>query len=238
MSATTDHGIILRVRPYRDTSVMVHWLTAESGRIATSVRGARGPRSPFQGKIDLCVEADLSYRRRPGSEIHALGEVMVTDFHPALRRDVASLAILAHAIECLEQVTESDTPQPEVFGLFLELVRYLERQGPRPRAVYAWELRFLSLQGLELDPGTDPLNDSSHDLITELQQREWDTLSDLAASGRTIRRVARQIEGYWSRQFGRVPRGRSAALEAAGDALRKPIKTPNPPDFDGTGDTL
>ncbi len=238
MSATADHGIILRVRPYRDTSVMVHWLTAEAGRIATSVRGARGPRSPFQGKIDLCIEADLSYRRRPGAEIHTLGEVMVTDFHPALRRDVASLAILAHAIGCLEQVTESDTPQPEVFGLFLDLVRFLERQGPRPRAVYAWELRFLYLQGLELDPGSDPMDKSSQDLIIELQQQEWDTLADLVAGGQAIRQVARQIERFWSRQFGRVPRGRAAALEAAGEAFRKPTKAANPPDFDGSGDAL
>ena len=90
MSVVADHGIILRVRPYRDTSVIVHWLAAESGRIATSARAARGPKSPFLGKLDLCVEADFSLRRSPRGDVHTLGEVVPTDFHAGVRNPLAS----------------------------------------------------------------------------------------------------------------------------------------------------
>jgi hypothetical protein len=217
MSTVADHGIILRVRPYRETSVMVHWLTAESGRIATAVRGARGPKSRLQGRLDLFLEADLILRIREGSEVHSLGEVQVTDHHVALRRDFASLAILAHAVETLEQVTESGTPQPEVFEQFLGLVHHLEVSGPRPRAVYAWELRFLATQGL--DPGEllvgPGFRQTGGTLHAALLETGWEELGAITAGSAEIRALDRGLASFWTRQFGRLPKSRKPALEAA-----------------------
>jgi len=57
-------GLILRTRPLTDTSLIVHWLTPEFGRLATVAKGARRPKSPFAGKLDLFYLADLSFQRR------------------------------------------------------------------------------------------------------------------------------------------------------------------------------
>ena len=40
-------GMILRTRPLTETSLIVHWLTPDFGRIATVAKGARRPKSPF-----------------------------------------------------------------------------------------------------------------------------------------------------------------------------------------------
>ena len=45
-------GIILRVFPLTETSVVVHWFTSDKGRIATVAKGARRPKSNFQGKLE------------------------------------------------------------------------------------------------------------------------------------------------------------------------------------------
>jgi len=230
MSALADHGIILRVRPYRDTSVMVHWLTAGCGRIATAVRGARGPKSRLQGRLDLFLEADILLRMREGSEVQSLGEVQVTDHHVALRRDFASLAILAHAVETLEQVTESGTPQPEVYEQFLGLVRHLEISGPRPRAVFAWELRFLATQGL--DPGEIPTvaatAENGATLTALLLDMGWEELGAITAGSAEILALDRGLAAFWARQFGRLPKSRKPALEAA----RASIGAPSEPNRD------
>ena len=41
-------GIILRTRPLTETSLIVHWLTPELGRLATVAKGARRHKSLFQ----------------------------------------------------------------------------------------------------------------------------------------------------------------------------------------------
>ena len=52
----TAHGIILRTRPLTETSLIVHWLTADHGRLSTVAKGAKRPKSPFRGKLDLFFE--------------------------------------------------------------------------------------------------------------------------------------------------------------------------------------
>ena len=71
----STHGIILRTRPLTETSLIVHWLTAESGRVATVAKGARRPKSPFAGKLDLFYVADFSFSRSRSSQLHTLREV-------------------------------------------------------------------------------------------------------------------------------------------------------------------
>ena len=67
-------GIILRTRPLTETSLIVHWLTPELGRVATVAKGARRPKSPFAGKLDLFYSADFSFTRSRRSELHTLRE--------------------------------------------------------------------------------------------------------------------------------------------------------------------
>ena len=68
MTPTSASGLILRVRPLTETSLITHWLTPELGRVATVAKGARRPKSPFRGKLDLFYEADFSFTRSRRSE--------------------------------------------------------------------------------------------------------------------------------------------------------------------------
>jgi recombinational DNA repair protein (RecF pathway) len=36
-------GLVLRIRPLTETSLIVHWLTPDLGRLATVAKGARRP---------------------------------------------------------------------------------------------------------------------------------------------------------------------------------------------------
>src|ERR1041385_483360 len=56
-------GIILRTRPLTETSLIVQWLTPDLGRIATIAKGARRPKSPFRGQLDLFYQAGFRFRR-------------------------------------------------------------------------------------------------------------------------------------------------------------------------------
>ena len=55
------HGVILRIRPLTESSLIVQWLTPESGRLATVAKGARRPKSAFLGK--LLFEDDKPHAR-------------------------------------------------------------------------------------------------------------------------------------------------------------------------------
>src|SRR5580700_11747280 len=106
----TSAGLVLRTRLLTETSLIVHWLTPNLGRLATVAKGARRPKSPFAGKLDLFYAADFSFSRSRRSELHQLREVKLLETHGAIREDMRKLQQAGYAAACLEQATETDTP--------------------------------------------------------------------------------------------------------------------------------
>src|SRR6267142_5763160 len=96
-------GIILRTRPLTETSLIVHWLTPDLGRLATVAKGARRPKSPFRGKLDLFYEADFSFARSRKSELHTLREVVLRETHAQLREDLRWIQQASYGAGFIEQ---------------------------------------------------------------------------------------------------------------------------------------
>ena len=113
-------GLVVRVRPLTETSLILHWLTRDAGRLATVAKGARRPNSPFRGKLDLFYRADFSFVRSRRSELHTLREVQLRETHARLRQDLGLLQQASYAAALVEQTTETDTPLPRVFELVVE----------------------------------------------------------------------------------------------------------------------
>lgn len=212
MNAETDEGIILRVHSLTETSLVIRWLTAANGRIATVARGARNPKSPFAGRLDLFFTAALSFQRSRRSELHALREVSVIGTFPGLRTDFARLSQASYAVGLVELVTETETPVPEIHQLCLDFLRHLEASPCRPRSVFALETRILAADGL--DPaGAESIPDpDALQLVTALRDESWESLANLEPSPDAARAVNRLLKAQLRNHWGRIPRGRDAAI--------------------------
>jgi DNA repair protein RecO (recombination protein O) len=206
-------GLILRTRPLTETSLIVHWLTPESGRIATVAKGARRPKSPFRGKLDLFHLAEFSYARSRRSDLHALREVSLRETHRALRKDVHLLQQAAYCALLVEQATESDTPLPGIFRLMTDWLAFVSSAaGGNPLPVLAFEVKFLAETGLLPDPGQSKLSPGARQGIQKLASADWDLLAKLKFSRNQIAELSRFLHGFLIWHLGRVPEGRPAAL--------------------------
>jgi DNA repair protein RecO (recombination protein O) len=140
-------GIILRTRPLTETSLIVQWLTAEAGRIATVAKGARRPKSPFVGKLDLYYEAEFLFQRARKSSLHTLREVNLRATRSNLRRDFVALEQAARAGRRIERTTEEDTPAPEVYELFKAFIDELAKPPLESSLLFAFEVKLLGVLG-------------------------------------------------------------------------------------------
>jgi len=205
-------GIILRTRPLTDTSLIVHWLTPDFGRIATVAKGARRLKSPFRGKLDLFYLADFSFSRSRHSDLHILREVGLREMRGPLRENLARLRQAAYAAAFIEQATETETPLPAVFELLRGFLEYLCRQRPVPQAVFAFELKLLHELGLDPDPGKTGLTAGAKQILRTLAARNWQASCYLKPSSGQIEELRRFLHGFLIFHLGRLPRGRAAAL--------------------------
>src|SRR5436190_11721104 len=103
------HGLILRTHPLTETSTIVNWLTPDLGRVSTVAKGARRPKSPFRGKLDLFYFAEFSFGRSAKSELHNLREVVLRETHSALRENLGWLQQASYCAALIEQTTETET---------------------------------------------------------------------------------------------------------------------------------
>lgn len=210
MSLERTPGLVLRVRPLTETSLIVHWLTARHGRLATLARGARRPRSPFRGQLDLFFEAELSFRRSRRSDLHTLTEVRVLDPHPELRAQLDRLRVAACAVHWTERVTEPEAPVPELFALWRELLD--PAPGPAAPRLLAFEWRLLGVLGLQPDPARSGLSPAARQLAIRLGQQPCAAPLDPPPPPAVFRELAGFLARAYLDQFGPLPRGRAAAL--------------------------
>ena len=202
------HGIILRTRLLTETSLIVHWLTPEMGRVATVAKGARRPKSPFRGKLDLFYEADFSFARSRRSELHNLREVSLRNTHSALRKEMGWLQQAAYCAALIEQTTETDTPLPEVFELMRGFLNHLTRQPPQPRNIFAFELKLLNELGLRPDLTGSRLTVGTKEIVRALLERDWPAIAQLKSTAAQAKELHQFLHRFLNFHLGKIPKGR------------------------------
>lgn len=204
--------MILRTRPLTETSLIVQWLTANAGRVSTVAKGARRAKSPFRGKLDLFHVAELTFRRSPRSELHTLVEVGLRETYPMLRTDWRRLTRAAYGVALIELTTETDTPMPETYRLFLGYLGHINGPVSESWSVLALELKHLAEMGMVPDLDRGSLPDDARRLAEALIECDWDGVGALPAVPAAVAPLARFLQGFLVFHLGRLPRGRAEAL--------------------------
>jgi DNA repair protein RecO (recombination protein O) len=210
----TATGLVLRTRPLTETSLIILWLTPALGRLATVAKGARRPKSPFRGKLDLFYLADFSFSRSRRSDLHTLREVALRGTHPALRHELAYLQQACYCAALIEQATETETPLPAIFALMVGLLKHLPAQPPQPQTLFAFELKLLTELGLQPHPDQINLSPGAKQLVLALTKTDWPFLSRLKPSEAQTAELRRFLHGYLIYHLGKIPHGRNTALGA------------------------
>jgi DNA repair protein RecO (recombination protein O) len=205
-------GIVLRIQPLTETSLIVHWLTLNLGRIATVAKGARRTKSPFAGKLDLFYLADFSFSRSRRSDLHNLREMKLQETHGAIREDIVKLQQAAYAANFIVQATETETPLPEIFKLLRGFLKHLCGQKPQPQNIFTLELKLLRELGLEPDFDESQLTPGAKKIVQTLLDGDWTGLSRLKLSGEQNHELRQWLHGFLIFHLDRLPRGRAAVL--------------------------
>ena len=208
----TATGLILRTRPLTETSLIVHWLTPDLGRVATVAKGARRPKSPFLGRMDLFYEADFSFSRNRHSDLHILREVGTLEMHGAIREDILKLNQAAYAAAFIEQATETETPLPAVFELLRGFLDCLCRQKPSAQVVFAFELKLLRELGLNPDLPKANLTAGAKQIVHAFLKNGWQACLRLKLARVQTTELRQFLHGFLIFHLGRLPNGRAGAL--------------------------
>jgi DNA repair protein RecO (recombination protein O) len=144
----STEAILLRKRKFSDTTLIVSWCTESFGCIQTIAKGARRPKSPFAGKLDLFFETEISIVRSRKSDLHTLAEVVLKNPFSGIRSNYLRTQSAAYFVELIEICTERDHREPELFALLRRAFGYLDANDPTSRAVAYFETELARIAGV------------------------------------------------------------------------------------------
>jgi DNA repair protein RecO (recombination protein O) len=196
MNCERATGVVLRTRPLTDTSLIVHWLTRGLGRVATVAKGARRPKSPFRGQLDLFYLADLSFAR-------------------SLRQDLAHLQQASYCALLIEQTTETEAPLGALFDQFTRLLCVLPKEPARAQTIFAFEMKLLEDLGLKPNLAETKLSAGARQILQRMGELEWEAVFRLRLSAAQTEEIRQFLHGFLIYHLGKIPGGRRAALAAS-----------------------
>lgn len=141
-------GTIVRLTKLTDTSLIVHWMTAEWGLLKTVARGARRAKSSFAGRLDLFISAEFEWSRSRSSDLHSLREVSVGDYREGLRTDYRKAVVASYFGQLLEQVLQGDHPEPQLYDLLQRGLGFLVTEEASMKALLHFESETAGFLGL------------------------------------------------------------------------------------------
>jgi DNA repair protein RecO (recombination protein O) len=212
MNLLRTAGLVLRTRPLTETSLIVQWLTRDFGRIATVAKGARRPKSPFRGQLDLFYLADLSFARSSRSDLHTLREVRLLESHAGLRPELIYVQQASYCAALIEQTAEPDAPLPAVFESFSNLLVQLPKHPAQPQTIFGFEMKWLLELGLMPNLAESSLTPGTKHILQRLLDMNWPEIFRLRLSPAQAREIRLYLHGFIIHHLDRIPHGRTAAL--------------------------
>ena len=148
------HAWVLHRRRYRESSLIVEFLTAGDGRIAAVARGALRPRSSLGNVLQPLVPLGISWRGR--GELHTLIRA------EARGRTIGASGERLYAVfylnELLLRLTVPGDPVPGLFELYAGTLHELELAARPEPALRRFECGLLERIGLGLNLVADVLS--------------------------------------------------------------------------------
>jgi DNA repair protein RecO (recombination protein O) len=222
MDPERAEAIVLRTQPVTESSLIVTWFTRDFGRLKTIAKGARRPKSPMRGKIDLFYHDEIVFLRSIRSDLHLLKDCFLEKPRKKLRESMGRLAAASYACELVELATELEDANPKIFDL-LESV--LDTMETRPNAVLSiwFELQLLAVAGWkpkwERRTGVPKV-------LTSLAETTLVGARRVRLTETQIREARDALWRFWDFELGRAPRSRKLLVGFESDSALRPGTNP------------
>jgi len=144
-------AVVLRVRPYSDTSRIASLYTREHGRVSVIARGAMRPKSRLGALLQPMSRISALYYRREGRDLHTLSEAdtlgRYATIPTSIDRMVAGLAV----VEQTEAAVHEDDRNDTLYTVLTQALDALDDPRCDPAVVHPWfQLHMLEALGFGL----------------------------------------------------------------------------------------
>src|SRR5438309_3395609 len=130
MPSEKSRAIVLKVIEFSETSCVLTLFTEDFGKIGALAKGARRPKSPFEGALDLLALVRIVFLRKSGDSLDLLTEARLERRFRSGQRQLSRLYAGYYVAELLNELTDKGDPHPELFQAAEQTLLALDEAAP------------------------------------------------------------------------------------------------------------
>jgi DNA repair protein RecO (recombination protein O) len=143
MASEKTRAIVLRVIDFSETSCVVWLFTEDFGKINALAKGARRPKSPFEGALDLLALIRIVFLRKSSESLDLLTEGRLERRFRSAQVNLQRLYAGYYVAELLTELTDNGDPHPQLFAAADATLAALDSGQPPAETVLRFEMTAL-----------------------------------------------------------------------------------------------
>jgi DNA repair protein RecO (recombination protein O) len=153
MNTHVSTAIVLRIKEFGESDLLISFFTADKGRLKGVAKGARRSKKRFSNCLDLFCLANLEYDLKRKGDLHFLHSGKLLDAFPGLRSDFYSLSLASYMTELTEILFPVAVVDEKMFALLKESFFAISegKQGDMVRTFFEARAMALGGYGIDLD---------------------------------------------------------------------------------------
>lgn len=146
MAIQKSEAIVIKVFPFRSTSLIVTFFTKQFGKVRGLVKGVRQEGERGGAVYELFTNVEIVFYEKTRSDLHLISEAFILEPYNALHARLESISYASYFAELVDEVSEVQDPHEEIFTLLDFAYCYLA-VVPGNRLARLFEIKLLSEVG-------------------------------------------------------------------------------------------
>lgn len=147
MPAEKTSALVLRIVEFSESSCVVTLYTEDFGKISALAKGARRPRSPFEGAIDLLSICRIVFLRKSADLLDLLTEARLSRRFRSASTHLPRLYAAMYVIELVAKLTDHAEAQPALYHTIINTITAIDSGEPTHTTLLNFEFQLLNELG-------------------------------------------------------------------------------------------
>ena len=117
METTISQSIVMRIKEFGETDLLVGFFSEDFGRLKGIAKGARKSKKRFPNCLDIFSLVKMEYQKGRKGDLYFLDSCRLIHGFPGLRCDYSSISLASYMIELTEILFPIGVPDKGMFEL-------------------------------------------------------------------------------------------------------------------------
>ncbi len=142
----SSQGVILKIFPYSNTSIICNVFTQDRGKLTFIAKGIRKPKNPLLSILQPFNLLEFNYYYKKNRSMHLIKEADILFSFNHLRNNLHTILIGSTILDIINKLFEEEYPQEVIFRLTYKTLNQLSSDTKNIKILFVFFLFHLSKQ--------------------------------------------------------------------------------------------